>query len=770
MSESFTVSMKSDIDSTLNEGALSYEWLQLLLFGAMAFLGWFLCSQAFDQISKQRKTKKEVQSSKVDDSESFGKFIADYAEKHSVKSAMKNLGLTRAQVQKYMESTDSQEEEATEELMAENEDAPEHEDSAKKKKKKQRSKKAQKASDEPENEALKEAEEVAEVVEAAEVSEDEIPCDIVCARDFETSDMELGAWITAGQKRFKENQQTKTGADIEERKSSEQKFDWYEESKDMEPAFFNASKKPVGKQTPKPASPEKTKITINDVTSNQEVNDDAQAKKPLASQDATLMAKGKGKVGKSQKGKSSGKGAKSQEEKDSAADASVLEKPKSPKSEATKTEASAKKTPSAEAPKGEAPKALKMEAKTAEGPTADAPLAAWAIEGLTWAERMRLANPEVEPEEEPQRDQPAPQQQPPVNEKQERAQRKKRQRRQQETSEEKHAGTKPVVVPPPAKKAAGAPGWEWDMSDGCSAEPAVSEQLCASGWQWDATEQAPVVVPPQPVKIPGVAPGWQWDTTEEFPHPDPTTGSMPIVVPPRRQESRSMMLGIVVNWGSKGFGFLGDQMGNRFYAKQEVVRGQGKLRIGSFVWFRLYDNNDSRVAEIAKLEDHHEWAVKKAMNDGTAWCRLRCEIDGDMTILSEEEAGFPGMFLNQLVPSDDLNWDVDLIEVANEAKAALGDQAAAVPGWLDAAYMASTAAPDYISATTMHGAPDDFWPTYDAEAESNEQWDMVPIDSEMPYEGWDEEQLHVEDSAVLCEDLQPNLGAYLDESDSDEGQ
>merc|ERR1719428_216487 len=131
---------------------------------------------------------------------------------------------------------------------------------------------------------------------------------------------------------------------------------------------------------------------------------------------------------------------------------------------------------------------------------------------------------------------------------------------------------------------------------------------------------------------------------------------MPQVVAPRPKVihtmQKSLQLGVVANWGSKGFGFLGDQMGNRFYAKQEIVRGGGKLRIGSFVWFRLYDNNDARVAEVAHLEDHHEWTVKKAIAEGTAWCRLRCEIDGDMTVLSEEEAGFPGRFQCQNLPRD----------------------------------------------------------------------------------------------------------------------
>lgn len=283
---------------------------------------------------------------------------------------------------------------------------------------------------------------------------------------------------------------------------------------------------------------------------------------------------------------------------------------------------------------------------------------------------------------------------------------------------------------------------------------------------------------PPPVKIPGVAPGWQWDITEEFEYPDRKTGTMPVVVAPkckaaRSQQDRSLMLGIVVNWGSKGFGFVGDQMGNRFYAKQEVVRGGGKLRIGAFVWFRVYDNNDARVAEVANLEEHHEWAVKKAIGDGTAWCRLRCEIDGDMTILSEEEAGFPGRFHTQLVPSDDLNWDVDLIEVGNQAKAALpvhqclteevDMSCEAVPGWVDHAYMASTAAPEYITATPLHGVPDEFWGHgYSAEPESTDQWTMVPINADVPYEDAYKE-------APPREDLQPNLGAYLDE-DSDDDQ
>jgi len=282
-------------------------------------------------------------------------------------------------------------------------------------------------------------------------------------------------------------------------------------------------------------------------------------------------------------------------------------------------------------------------------------------------------------------------------------------------------------------------------------------------------QKAPVVAPTPPVKIPGVAPGWQWDTTEEFPHPDPETGSMPTVVPPRSkatrsQQSRSMMLGVVVNWGGKGFGFLGDQMGNRFYAKQEVVRGGGKLRIGAFVWFRL-NENDARVAEVANLEEHHDWSVKKLIGEGTAWCRLRCEIDGDMTVLSEEEAGYPGKFHGQLGKCNDLNWDVDLIQVANEAKAAIQEEAGrsitAVPTWLDSNYMA---APEYICATQMHGATDDFWNMgYNAEAETTEQWTMVPIGSEMVYEESYEEQPYVEESYEQFEELEPNLGAYVDE-------
>lgn len=243
------------------------------------------------------------------------------------------------------------------------------------------------------------------------------------------------------------------------------------------------------------------------------------------------------------------------------------------------------------------------------------------------------------------------------------------------------------------------------------------------------------------------------------------------------------MLGMVVNWGSKGFGFLGDQMGNRYYAKQEIVRGGGKLRIGSFVWFRLYDNNDARVAEVAHLEEHHLWAVKKAIAEGTAWCRLRCEIDGDMTILSEEEAGFPGKFHSQVERSPDLNWDVDLIQVANEAKAAVQEEPDwsenAVPAWLDSAYMTS-AAPKYIEATPLHGAADDFWTHYEGNYEpepemefSNDQWTMMPLNSAMPYVETHEEYQQIQESEPTLEayqqmqDFKPNLDAFSDDEDDE---
>jgi hypothetical protein len=840
--------MKSHIDSTSNEGALSYEWLQLLLFGAMAFLGWFLCSQAFDQISKRRKPKKEVESPKVDDSDSFGKVVASYAAEHSVKSTMKHFRLTRAQVQKYAESfeisnVDVTSEEELEPQLAEEPVADEgitetEEDSAKKRKKKQRSKKVQKAAEESENEAQ------AEVPEVPELHE-EIACAIVCARDFETSSSESEAWIATNRKRRKEQS-----------KPVEEKFNWYEESKDMEPTFIKASKIPGEKHASKPTlqANEKVKDAMDEHQGQMmwvgdisiEVTDDFKLEQPLPSQHAAAqhdsgkkeiakedasqstcppiakgnakgaklqkgkeenakedasqstgapVAKGNAKGAKLEKGKSSGKGAKSKKETEPSTKESKIqveepmveepkEKPQKGKSSGKGAKSKKETEPNAkvskmqvEEPKAEAPKS---EAPQSEAPKAEPPLAVW--EGVTWAERMRLLNPLAEQEEavlEPNaqasKGHSIAQQQPPADEKAERPQRKKRQRRQEEPS----VATKPVVVPPPVKKVSGAPAWEWDMSDGCSAEPVQHQG--APGWQWDESDQTSQVVPPAPVKIPGVAPGWQWDTNEEFPHPDPNTGSMPVVVPPRRQENRSMMLGIVVNWGSKGFGFLGDQTGSRFYAKQEVVRNGGKLRIGSFVWFRLYENNDTRVAEIAKLEEHHEWNVKKAINDGIAWCRLRCEIDGDMTVLSEEEAGFPGMFHGQFARTDDLNWDVDLIEVANEAKAALNEQAGvAVPAWLDSAYMASTGAPEYISAAPLHGATDDFWTHYNTEAESTEQWDMIPLNSEVPYEGSYEDQPlyegsyedqpHVDEPAVLCEDLKPNLGAYLDESDTDEVQ
>jgi len=409
-------------------------------------------------------------------------------------------------------------------------------------------------------------------------------------------------------------------------------------------------------------------------------------------------------------------------------------------------------------------------------PTAAAPPVAAAWEGLTWAERIRLQNPPSEEEkEEPAT--PAPKEIPMSQEefeKTESVQRKRKQRKQQDAPEKK-----PVVVPPRAitadsesQKTSGAPGWQWNMSD---ASPEDSSRA--------VVQQCPPPVFTPPYKIPGVAPGWTWDETEEFPHPDVHTGSMPVVVQPRKQQNRSLMLGMVVNWGSKGFGFLGDQMGNRYYAKQEIVRGGGKLRIGSFVWFRLYDNNDARVAEVAHLEEHHLWAVKKAIAEGTAWCRLRCEIDGDMTILSEEEAGFPGKFHSQVERSPDLNWDVDLIQVANDAKAAVQEEPDwsenAVPAWLDSAYMTS-AAPKYIEATPLHGAADDFWTHYEGNYEpepemefSNDQWTMMPLNSAMPYVETHEEYQQIQESEPALEayqqmqDFKPNLDAFSDDEDDE---
>merc|ERR1719191_1569249 len=78
-------------------------------------------------------------------------------------------------------------------------------------------------------------------------------------------------------------------------------------------------------------------------------------------------------------------------------------------------------------------------------------------------------------------------------------------------------------------------------------------------------------------------------------------------------------------------------MGNRFHAGVKVVRGGGKLKIDAFVWFRVYDNGNALVAEVARLKRHHEQEVEKAIGEGVALCRLRCEIDGDITILMAEE-------------------------------------------------------------------------------------------------------------------------------------
>lgn len=329
-------------------------------------------------------------------------------------------------------------------------------------------------------------------------------------------------------------------------------------------------------------------------------------------------------------------------------------------------------------------------AKVAEHTTTSEAPQIW---GLSWADRMRATLPEEE-KESPKTNPPVPAVQP-------------------QPMEQPHPG--PKIIPPrefkvkearqPRQKKEAAqqkeavqgkaPGWSWNFDEEIEMTNNVSQApQKAPGWTWDLGEG---------IEMEPRAPGWSWKDVD---------GDDDIVMEPlhapaghnRWNQERAddrLKLGIVANWGAQGFGFIADATGTRWYAKQEAVRGATRLRIGNFVWFKLGRDVDKklRVLQVDPLDEGTFSFVQKQLRNGTPWHLIRCEIDGDVTILDDSEVdeaehgaggdtgmhGFPAAFY--------------------ESQALLDNTHSAVPEWIMEESMV-TGAPEYMC---LEGALPHFW-------------------------------------------------------------